>query len=124
MNYFPQGIIILDKPKKQKRTGKKQGEIYHSNPNVETVQTVSNYPNSIIEFDMEVKNVHPTQKPIGLLEYLIKTYTKEGEVILDNTMGSGSTGVAAINLHRKFIGMELDSQYFEIAQKRIQDIVI
>lgn len=123
MKYFPQGIIVLDKPKKQRRTGKKQGEIYHSNPNVETVQTVSNYPNSIIEFDMEVKNIHPTQKPVDLLEYLIKTYTQDGEVILDNCMGSGSTGVAALNLHRKFIGIELDKKYFQIAEKRIQDIV-
>ena len=122
MKYFPQGIIVLDKPKKQRRTGKKQGEIYHSNPNVETVQTVSNYPNSIIEFNMEVKNIHPTQKPVDLLEYLIKTYTQDGEVILDNCMGSGSTGVAALNLHRKFIGMELDEKYFNIAKERIEKI--
>ena len=72
---------------------------------------------------MEVKNIHPTQKPVDLLEYLIKTYTQDGEVILDNCMGSGSTGVAALNLHRKFIGMELDEKYFQIAEKRIQDIV-
>ena len=123
MKYFPQGIIVLDKPKKQRRTGKKQGEIYHSNPNVETVQTVSNYPNSIIEFDMEVKNIHPTQKPVDLLEYLIKTYTQDGEVILDNCMGSGSTGVAALNLHRKFIGIELDENYFNIARERIEKVV-
>ena len=58
-----------------------------------------------------------------MLEYLIKTYTQNGEVILDNCMGSGSTGVAALNLHRKFIGMELDEKYFQIAEKRIQDIV-
>ena len=72
---------------------------------------------------MEVKNIHPTQEPVDLLEYLIKTYTQNGEVILDNCMGSGSTGVAALNLHRKFIGIELDDKYFEIAEKRIQDIV-
>ena len=124
MNYYPQGIIVLDKPKKQRRTGNKQGEIYHSNPNVETTQTVSNYPNSIIEFDMEVKNIHPTQKPIDLLEYLIKTYTSEKDVVLDNTMGSGSTGIAALNTNRKFIGIELEPQYFEIAEKRIQDVVL
>ena len=66
---------------------------------------------------------HPCQKPILLCEYLIKTYTNEGEVILDNCMGSGSTGVAALSLHRKFIGMELDEKYFQIAEKRIQDAV-
>ncbi|MDY4818676.1 MAG: site-specific DNA-methyltransferase [Bacilli bacterium] len=68
-------------------------------------------------------NFHPTQKPIDLLEWLIKSYSNEGNVVLDNCMGSGSTGVAALNLHRKFIGMELDEKYFQIAEKRIQDIV-
>ena len=63
--------------------------------------------------------LHPTQKPVALLEYLIKTYTNEGETALDNTMGSGSTGVACINTHRNFIGMELDETYFDIANKRI-----
>ena len=61
---------------------------------------------------------------IELLEYLIKTYTQEGEIVLDNCMGSGSTGVAALNLYRKFIGIELDEKYFEIAKKRIQNIVV
>lgn len=84
------------------------------------------YPIAILEFSNANKRnrLHPTQKPVELLEYLIKTYTQEGEVILDNTMGSGSTGVAALKLHRKFIGIELDTQYFEIAKKRIQDIVV
>ena len=82
------------------------------------------YPKQVISFGVvERGTLHPTQKPVDLLEYLIKTYTNEGEVILDNCMGSGSTGVATLNLHRKFIGIELDQQYFEIAQNRIQDIV-
>lgn len=63
--------------------------------------------------------VHSTQKPVDLLEYLIKTYTDEGMTVLDNTMGSGSTGVAAVNLNRNFIGMELDKDYFNIAKERI-----
>ena len=63
--------------------------------------------------------VHPTQKPVALFEYLIKTYTKEGETVLDNCMGSGSTGVACINTKRNFIGIEKDDKYFEIAKKRI-----
>lgn len=66
-------------------------------------------------------NFHPTQKPVALLEYLIKTYTNEGELVLDNTMGSGSTGVAAVNLGRRFIGIEKEQKYFEIAEKRILD---
>ena len=67
------------------------------------------------------RNVHPTQKPVALLEYLIKTYTNECETVLDNTMGSGSTGVAAVNTKRNFIGIEMDETYFEIAKNRIAD---
>ena len=67
--------------------------------------------------------VHPTQKPVALLEYLIKTYTLEGETVLDNTMGSGSTGVACINTKRQFIGIEKDDTYFEIAKERIEDAI-
>ena len=84
------------------------------------------YPSNIQSFDCIPNNAksgkyHPTQKPVALLEYLIKTYTLEGETVLDNTMGSGSTGVAAINLKRKFIGIEQDDKYFAIAQKRIAE---
>ena len=67
------------------------------------------------------KNGHPTQKPIALMEYLIKTYTNENETVLDFTMGSGSTGVACVNTNRNFIGIEMDDNYFEIAKKRIED---
>ena len=80
------------------------------------------YPSTIQEFSNgNNNNVHPTQKPVALLEYLIKTYTLEGETVLDNTMGSGSTGVACINTNRNFIGIEKDDKYFEIAKKRIAD---
>lgn len=80
----------------------------------------SRYPIDVIKFSNgNNNNVHPTQKPVELLEYLIKTYTDEGMTVLDNTMGSGSTGVAAVNLNRNFIGMELDKDYFKIAQERI-----
>lgn len=78
-------------------------------------------PINIIVFDKIRKgSLHPTQKPVDLLEYLIKTYTNEGEIVLDNCMGSGSTGVACVNTNRNFIGMELDENYFEIAKKRIK----
>ena len=88
------------------------------------------YPVNKIEYNRlsgelnSSKILHPCQKPITILEYLIKTYTTDGEVILDNCMGVGSTGIAALNLHRKFIGIELDEKYFEIAKKRIQNIVV
>lgn len=80
-------------------------------------------PQSIIVFSKQSdgKYIHPTQKPVALLEYLIKTYTLEGETVLDNTMGSGSTGIACINTKRNFIGIEKDDKYFEIAKKRIEE---
>ncbi len=72
------------------------------------------------ELNSSCKSLHPTQKPVELLEYLIKTYTNEGETVLDNTMGSGSTGVACVNTNRNFIGIELDDEYFEIAKERLE----
>ena len=79
-------------------------------------------PTTLIEFDkIRRGSVHPTQKPTDLLEYLIKTYTNEGDLILDFTMGSGSTGVACLNTNRRFIGIELDENYFNIAKERIED---
>ena len=79
------------------------------------------YPTQVWKFqrDCLVSNLHPTQKPVALLEYLIKTYTNEGDTVLDNCMGSGSTGVACKNLNRSFIGIELDERYFNIAKERI-----
>ena len=80
------------------------------------------YPTTIIEIpncSNKKDRVHPTQKPVALMEYLIKTYTNEGETVLDFTMGSGTTGVACKNLNRNFIGIELDTDYFKIAEKRI-----
>ena len=78
------------------------------------------YPTSILKFN-RANGLHPTQKPVALLEYLIRTYTNEGETILDFTMGSGSTGVACVNTNRHFIGIELDDGYFSIAKKRIEE---
>lgn len=84
------------------------------------------YPRSVLKFstDKQKSTLHPTQKPVALMEYLIKTYTNEGELVLDFTMGSGTTGVACKNLGRDFIGIELDDKYFEIAKKRIEDAVV
>ena len=81
---------------------------------------IGRYPKDIIKFNKD-KGYHPTQKPVALLEYLIKTYTNEGEIVLDNCMGSGSTGVACVNTNRKFIGIELDEKYFNIAKNRIEE---
>jgi site-specific DNA-methyltransferase (adenine-specific) len=85
----------------------------------ETVNIGDRLPTRVIEFKQD-RGLHPTQKPVALMEYLIKTYTNEGETVLDFTMGSGTTGVAAANLKRDFIGIELDADYFRIAQERIE----
>lgn len=81
------------------------------------------YPTDILKFNRvpERQVVHPTQKPVELLEYLIKTYTNVGDVVLDNCMGSGSTGAACVNTNRNFIGIELDENYFQISEKRIKE---
>ena len=89
----------------------------------ETKKSNLKYPISIIRFNgvAKGKSIHPTQKPVPLFEYLIKTYTNEGETVLDNTMGSGTTGIACINTNRNFIGIELDETYFNIAKERIKN---
>ena len=84
-----------------------------------TRQTVTNYPRNIVEFP-SVDGVHPTQKPVALMEYLIKTYTNEGDLVLDNVAGSGSTGVACQNLNRNFILMEQEPEYVETIKKRLE----
>lgn len=98
------------------------GDITRNVVKVQTKNTGTRYPRSIQRFNTEKNkgSFHPTQKPVQLLEYLIKTYTNEGEIVLDNCMGSGSTGVAAVNTGRRFIGMELDAAYFDIAKQRIE----
>ena len=90
--------------------------------NKKQIQTKTGYPRQIINYGMHnVGQKHPTQKPVLLMEYLIKTYTNENETVLDFTMGSGSTGVAAKNLNRNFIGIEKDEKYFKIAEQRIKE---
>lgn len=80
----------------------------------------SRYPRSVLQFRHETKPLHPTAKPVALMEYLIRTYTNEGDVVLDSCMGSGATGVACANAGRRFIGIERDPSYFEIARSRIE----
>jgi site-specific DNA-methyltransferase (adenine-specific) len=87
---------------------------------VQTINTGTRYPRSVVKINRET-GLHPTQKPVALFEYLIKTYTNESETVLDNCMGSGTTGVACKNLNRNFIGIEKDPEYFKIAEKRINE---
>lgn len=118
--YFPQGL--MDSGKIVKR-GKQSISVGHDGGRLKKtpyVQKYCNYPTQLLKFKSE-KGRHPTQKPVALLEYLIKTYTLEGETVVDFTMGSGSTGVACVNTKRDFIGIELDEKYFAIAKQRIAD---
>jgi site-specific DNA-methyltransferase (adenine-specific) len=87
----------------------------------EYTTTGTGYPKCILQFPKDKEGLHPTQKPVALLEYLVKTYTDENGLVLDNCMGSGSTGVACLNTNRKFIGIELDKNYFNIAKQRIEE---
>lgn len=112
--YNPQGLIYS--PKVNKRSNSTETNGAHGLSNL---SEYTNYPKNILEFKNE-RGLHPTQKPVALLEYLIKTYTNESETVLDFTMGSGSTGVACVNTGRKFIGIELDKNYFNIAKQRIE----
>lgn len=99
------------------------GDYYVGDYNEEVTKTNLKYPTSIVTFKKVpvAKCVHPTQKPVELLEWLVKTYTNEGEVVLDNCMGSGTTGVACMNTNRRFVGIELDENYFNIAKERIEN---
>lgn len=120
INYYPQ-MIKLDKPYFSRNSSSSNGTnpLAHFNSGGKMVD--SKYPTNVLDFSKVAKPLHPTQKPVPLLEYLIKTYTLESETVLDNCMGSGSTGVACKHLNRKFIGIELDRKYFEIAKNRIEN---
>ena len=96
------------------------GDVTNNVIKTQTINHGTRNPTSILKFKRET-GLHPTQKPVALLEYLIKTYTDEEMIVLDNCMGSGSTGVACMNTNRKFIGIELDENYFNIAKNRIKN---
>jgi len=113
--YNPQGTMSTDKMVSRTNRGN------YRECSKTTRQTTTNYPRNIVEFP-SIDGVHQTQKPVELMEYLIKTYTNEGETVLDFVMGSGTTGIACKNTGRKFIGIEKDETYFKIAQDRIAAI--
>ena len=129
MTYNPQGLepVNIKKRNSEKRIGKMLNQSHHLGPNnkliseTEYTQKFTNYPNELIEFDIEYDTIHETQKPVKLMEYLIKTYSNEGNVVLDNTMGSGTTGIGCVNTNRKFIGIELEKKYFKLAKYRIMN---
>lgn len=119
--YNPQGLVEIKNPKARKKRAYDKEYIYNMDPLLqEFTSRFTNYPKNVLQFNTE-RGLHPTQKPVPLLEYLVRTYTNPGDTILDNCMGSGSTGVAVkrVGGDRKFIGIEQNAVYFDIAQKRI-----
>ncbi len=122
MNYFPQGLIKCGKVFKsgKNRFGSMAGK--RPSHKKETIRQFTGYPCDVVYFNSVSKSLHPTQKPVALFEYLIKTYTNEGDLVLDNCMGSGTTGVACKKIGRKFIGIEMNEEYMRIAQARIKAV--
>ncbi|MCK7258043.1 site-specific DNA-methyltransferase [Enterobacter asburiae] len=123
MTYNPQGLIELADPVTRKRNDAGDNAVMSKRMSHKpTSQTHGGYPTSIIRFDipMNENRFHPTQKPVDLMEYLVRTYSNDGDTVLDNCMGSGTTGLACINSCRNFIGIEKDENYYEIACQRIQ----
>jgi len=117
MVYNPQGMSETHKVCAGKKANDHRPNRADQKP---YVQTATGYPSMLLEYAKEANPLHPTQKPVALCEYLIRTYTNEGETVLDNCMGSGTTGVACYNTVRRFIGIEKDPKYFEIAKARIE----
>jgi len=115
--YKPQGVTRCAKYKAYRENGNNWGVVKTEG---HYVQTQMGYPKQKLFYNSVGRTVHSTQKPVELMEYLIKTYTNENETILDFTMGSGSTGVACKNLNRNFIGIEKDEKYFKVAEERIR----
>ncbi|MAG48885.1 cytosine methyltransferase [Candidatus Woesearchaeota archaeon] len=132
MTYNPQGLI--EKKVKKKNNAKRLGKFLHNPEHMgsnnkllhetEYEQKWTNYPSEIIEFGLDRSVIHPTQKPVALMEYLIKTYSNEGDTVLDNCMGSGTTGVACKKTNRNFIGIEKESEYFIQAKERIESVTV
>lgn len=126
--YNPQKVKGKSSHSKGKAVGKLASEVVqnHNYGDYQTVETISDmkFPTSILEFPKPHPSIckHPTEKPVALLEWLIKTYSNEGDVVLDCCMGSGSTGEAALKCGRGFVGIEKDEEYFEVAKKRIKDL--
>ena len=128
MPYYPQGLIAMPtNTKRRTRNDSGDNAVMGKRKSHKSTQwTHTNYPNSMLEFDIEMnkKRYHETQKPVALCEYLIKTYTNENELVLDNCMGGGTTAIACLNTNRDFIGIEKEHQYFEVAKRRIDDHIV
>lgn len=119
--YNPQGLVTLEKPKHRTRPEQVNDNVYEMGSLAgDFVTKYTNYPRNLLEFKCQREGLHPTQKPVALFEYLIRTYTNEGDTVLDNCIGSGTTAVACMNTNRNFIGFELDEQHWKTAINRIK----
>lgn len=121
--YNPQGVVKVDRVSKNggsKTTANYGDFVFEETWN----QEFTNYPDDCLKFKTDTEKFHPTQKPVALFEYLIKTYTNEGDLVLDNCFGSNTTGVACANTNRNFIGIEQDEKYYDIGKRRIESMAI
>lgn len=121
MPYFPQGVTAVDKIHSRPNFHNSEHRLRRPSHKLSRRITQEGFPGDVLEYNSVHNPPHPTQKPVALLEHLIKTYTEAAEVVLDNCMGAGSTGVACANTGRRFIGIELERKYFDIASERIAD---
>lgn len=128
IKYFPQNVKEVNIQKKNNPNSNwRENKGYKSKNNILNsdkpfIQKFTGYPNNILEFKRDKEKYHPTQKPVALLQYLIRTYTKESDIVLDSCIGSGSTAVACIKENRKYIGFEINKDYYDIATERIKEI--
>ncbi|MBO0456307.1 site-specific DNA-methyltransferase [Enterococcus hulanensis] len=123
MNYFPQGLVVYNKQLKGDRRSQYGGYVHEWNAPDRYVQEYTNYPTDVLKFNMEKEVMHPSQKPLDLFEYLIRTYTRENEVVLDNCMGSGTTAIACLNTNRRYVGFETNRDYYTKSLQRIKNNV-
>lgn len=126
MTYNPQGLKRVNKKWSRPKHYENGHNLSRESHKLDRVIEFENYPTSILKYsnsDNRDRGLHPTQKPVALFEYLIKTYTNEGETVLDNCMGSGTTAIACINTNRNYIGFELDKKYCELANNRIKEFI-
>lgn len=120
--YYPQDLQIMTKNNIRSRKDNGRDAIYKQDSlEGDYFQKYTNYPNNVLKFERDTNTFHPTQKPVRLLEYLIKTYSLPGDLILDNCMGSGTTAIACLNTDRNFIGFEMNEEYYQKSLQRIEE---
>lgn len=120
--YNPQGLQHVSEQKVKHRKSENKEFVYDKDTlSKPYVSKYTNYPRQILNIKCQRDGLHPTQKPVELFEYLIKTYTDEGDIVLDNCIGSGTTAIACINTNRQYIGFEIERKYFDIANKRVRE---